>query len=308
MTLSQRTRKSSPEDKQVLQLLGEKLESGQVQFSQEIIKKYARLPFYCGKNKPIGYCCLTHLVGLPKHPASMQKMRFMLHQDNFCMAMDRKGQRKIHVNKSRQIGYTEIVLRKIQHFCLTKYAGGHVRFITGVRIETAKLLMNRFRLLFDNIREVVLEENDLEMTLANGTHILALPSTSGAIRGDTKINCIFIDEAAHFGRIDDSIVMDAFNPHPHGHRQSDNIPPSFISSSNYNLLILQPKIHHTNMDLEFYAVLVPCYIHYILASFSFSTHSTSIHSFPTNPLQSLDQIHNTDKQEMNRIHALQFLI
>jgi len=173
---------------------------------------FSKLKFYCDKLRSRNGCCLTHLVGLPEHPHTHTPMRFMLHQENFVLAMDKSRQRKIHVNKSRQIGYTEIVLRKIQHFCLTKYAGGHVRFITGVRIETAKLLMSRFRKLFDNIREVVLNENDLEMTLTNGTHILALPSTSGAIRGDTKINCIFIDEAAHFGRIDDSIVMDAIHP------------------------------------------------------------------------------------------------
>jgi len=177
----------------------------------EVLEKYAKLKFYCGKDEIEG-CCLTHLIGLPQHPHTHEAMRFMLHQNNFCQQMMKKGQRKIHVNKSRQIGYTEIVLRAIQYLCFNKYAGGHVRFITGVRLETAKLLMARFRILFDNIREVVLDDNDLEMTLVNGTHILALPSTSGAIRGDTKINCIFIDEAAHFERIDDSIVMDAIHP------------------------------------------------------------------------------------------------
>jgi len=175
----------------------------------KLIDKYSKLTYFCGKKEKED-CCLSHKIGLPKHPHTKEPMRFMLHQDNFCM--DRKGQRKIHVNKSRQIGYTEIVLRKIQHFCFNKYAGGEIRFITGVRIETAKLLMERFRILFDNIREVVLEDSDLEVTLVNGSHILALPSTSGAIRGDTKIVCIFIDEAAHFELIDDSKVMDAIHP------------------------------------------------------------------------------------------------
>ncbi len=179
---------------------------------QELTSKYYKLIFYCGNLLKSENCCLTHLVGLPRHPATMQEMRFMLHQENFVFIMGKPRQRKIHVNKSRQIGYTEIVLRYIQYLCLNKYAGGHVRFITGIRVETAKLLMHRFRRLFDNIRDVVVDESDLEMTLMNGTHILALPSTSGAIRGDTKINCIFIDEAAHFGRIDDSIVMDAIHP------------------------------------------------------------------------------------------------
>jgi len=178
---------------------------------KKIVDKFGTLKFYCGKRESTN-CCLSHLIGLPKHPHSHQPMRFMLHQLNFVIAMNKPRQRKLHVNKSRQIGYTEIVLRYIQYLCFNKYAGGEVRFITGVRIETAKLLMNRFRILFDNVSETILEESDLEIKLVNGTHILALPSTSGAIRGDTKINCIFIDEAAHFERIDDSIVMDAIHP------------------------------------------------------------------------------------------------
>ena len=197
------------------QVLGEaaKDEIQKPTYDKSVSERFGRLPMYCGKAfKEQIDCCLTHLIGLPKHPHTLEEMPFMPHQNNFVHVASKKGQRKIHVNKSRQIGYTEIVLRKIQHLCFTKYAGGDVRFITGVRLETAKLLMNRFRILFHKIPEVIAEESDTEMTLVNGTHILALPSTSGAIRGDTKINCIFIDEAAHFERIDDSIVMDAIHP------------------------------------------------------------------------------------------------
>ena len=137
----------------------------------------------------------------------------MSHQRDFVKEATRKGQRKIHVNKSRQIGYTEIVLRILQFLCFTKYQGGKIMIIAGTREKTSKKIMHRFKQLFNNIRTTVLDDrNDLKMKLTNGTEIEALPSNSDAIRGDTKINCIFIDEAAHFNRIDDSIVLDAIEP------------------------------------------------------------------------------------------------
>ncbi len=52
----------------------------------------------------------------------------------------------------------------------------------------------------------------LQLKLTNGTEIEALPSNSEAIRGDTKIKAIFVDEAAHFDLIDDSIFLDAVQP------------------------------------------------------------------------------------------------
>ena len=42
--------------------------------------------------------------------------------------------------------------------------------------------------------------------------IEVLPSNSEAIRGYTKIRAIIVDEAAHFGLVDDRVVWDAIEP------------------------------------------------------------------------------------------------
>lgn len=170
--------------------------------------------FWCKKiHSDTTDCCFSHRVGMPLHPATLQPMQYMSHQIEFVDYVTKdKRQKKIHVNKSRQIGFTEIVLRAIQYLCFNKYAGGKVMIIAGTREKTSKKIMQRFKQLFDNIPEYVESTTDLVTELTNGTTIEALPSSSEAIRGDTKINCVFIDEAAFFNRIDDSIVMDAVRP------------------------------------------------------------------------------------------------
>jgi phage FluMu gp28-like protein len=137
----------------------------------------------------------------------------MSHQIQFTDYLTKDNrQKKVHVNKSRQIGFTEIVLRAIQFLCFNKYAGGKVMIIAGTREKTSKKIMQRFKQLFDEIPQYVKSSTDLVLELTNGATIEALPSNSEAIRGDTKINCVFIDEAAFFNRVDDSIVMDAVRP------------------------------------------------------------------------------------------------
>ena len=60
---------------------------------------------------------------------------------------------KFHVNKSRQIGLTEIVLRIVQYLAFSKYAGGRIMIIAGTREKTTKKVMDRLKLLFQNIPE-----------------------------------------------------------------------------------------------------------------------------------------------------------
>ncbi|MCH9657195.1 terminase family protein [archaeon] len=170
--------------------------------------------FWCQKiNSDVTNCCFSHKVGMPQHPATLQPMQYMSHQIQFVDYVTKDDrQKKVHVNKSRQIGFTEIVLRAIQFLCFGKYAGGKIMIIAGTREKTSKKIMQRFKQLFDAIPEYVKSSSDLITVLTNGTTIEALPSSSEAIRGDTKINCVFIDEAAFFNRIDDSIVMDAVRP------------------------------------------------------------------------------------------------
>jgi len=173
----------------------------------------ANLKFFCGQTIGKNNCCFSHLVGLPKHPATLQPMKFMPHQLDLTKQSMVKHQVKFHINKSRQIGLTEIVMRIVQYHCFHKYKGGKILIIAGTREKTTKTVMNRLKMLFDNIRSTVKDDkHDLHILLKNGTEIEGKPSNSEAIRGETKIKAIVVDEAGHFALIDDSVVLDAIEP------------------------------------------------------------------------------------------------
>ena len=181
--------------------------------SLDISEQLATLKFYCGKNTKTDKCCFTHLVGLPQHPATMNPMKFMPHQIDLIKQSMVKKQVKFHVNKSRQIGLTEIVLRIIQYHSFGKYKGGKILIIAGTREKTTKTVMLRLKALFNDIHSTVKDDrNDLHIVLKNGTEFEGKPSNSEAIRGETKIRAVVIDEAAHFGLVDDSVVLDAVEP------------------------------------------------------------------------------------------------
>ena len=161
---------------------------------------------------PKDFIKFNNLIGLPKHPATFEPMELMNYQKNFFMTIDNTGSRKFHVNKARQIGLTELILRILAYRCFNKYKGGNIIIIAGTREQTAKAIMQRFKNLFYNISHEIVNQSDISLELKNGTVIRAYPSNSDSIRGLTKIKAIFMDEAAHFNLIDDRKVMDAIKP------------------------------------------------------------------------------------------------
>ena len=162
---------------------------------------------------PSDFETFNKLIGLPRHPATLQEMSLMPYQLGFVNQIPGDRNELYHINKSRQIGVTELILRIIAYHSFFKYRGGKILIITGTREKTAAKIMQRFKQLFQNIPWTVEESrNVLNLKLVNGTEIEALPSNSEAIRGDTKIKAIFVDEAAHFRLQDDSKVIDALEP------------------------------------------------------------------------------------------------
>ena len=161
---------------------------------------------------PQDFIKFNNLIGLPKHPATFEPMELMNYQKNFFKTIENTGSRKFHVNKARQIGLTELILRILAYRCFNKYKGGNIIIIAGTREQTAKTIMQRFKNLFYNISHEIVNQSDISLELKNGTVIKAYPSNSDSIRGLTKIKAIFMDEAAHFNLIDDGKVMDAIKP------------------------------------------------------------------------------------------------
>jgi hypothetical protein len=150
--------------------------------------------WYCGRINPVTNegeisCCLSHLVGLAKHPDTMKELGMMPYQIQLQdLVMKRKGI-KLHVNKGRQMGFTETFLRIIQDQCFERYAGKKVILMAGTRFKTTKDIYRRFRELWQNIEYNIREEGSDEMTLHNGCQIMALPASPEAITGLTKSWC-----------------------------------------------------------------------------------------------------------------------
>ena len=161
---------------------------------------------------PQDFIQFNDMIGLPRHPSTLEPTALMKYQTNFFNTIDHTDSHKFHVNKSRQIGFTELILRILAFRCFNKYVGGNIIIIAGTREQTAKAIMQRFKNLFYNISHEIVNQSDISLELKNGTVIKAYPSNSDSIRGLTKISAIFLDEAAHFNLIDDSKVMDAVQP------------------------------------------------------------------------------------------------
>ena len=95
-----------------------------------------------------------------------------------------------HVLKGRQMGFTEIVLRLIQFFCFSRYAGKNIGIIAATNGKLAEKDLRRFYKLFSNIREVIgTGLKNKKITLINETIIEAFPASEEALTGDTNYAC-----------------------------------------------------------------------------------------------------------------------
>jgi len=215
----------------------------------DLCKELALLPFWCGNetlhidnsNYMDNKCCLTHTVGLPRHPATNEEMSLTPYQIEFCnkiikitkLPQSAKNDEELkklilefkrlhhffHLNKGRQMGFTEIVLRLIQFFCFSRYAGSNVGIIAGNNGDLAKKDLRRFARLFKNIKSVILHWIKVQDTrhlslieLVNGTVVEAFKANEEAMTGDTRYKCIFMDEAAKWRLVDDVPVFNSVEP------------------------------------------------------------------------------------------------
>lgn len=165
---------------------------------------------------PKDFVKFNEMIGLPRHPQTHEPSQLAPFQldffEKFIGDTESSKHKKYIVNKGRQVGFTELVVRILLYKALTCYKPGIIIVIAGTRVETTKQIMSRFHPLLDNIPSVVEDRTDLRIKLRNGIEILGFPSNSNAIRGLTGIRACFMDEAAHFEIIDDSVVVDAILP------------------------------------------------------------------------------------------------
>ena len=200
----------------------------------ELCKYLGTLPFWCGNNmlhtddpdyQHISRCCTTHIVGLPRHPATNEEMPLTPFQIDFAVKIidgrknfgDAVAQMRkpllIHLNKGRQMGFTEIVLRLILHLSFSRYKGNNVGIIAATNGSLAKKDLRRLARLYKSIPIVVeqwVKSNTLR--IVNGTVIEAFAASEEALTGDTNYKCIFMDEAAKWRIQNDSPVFNSILP------------------------------------------------------------------------------------------------
>ncbi len=205
----------------------------------ELFKLLAALPFWCyddhkhltNPNYHEDFCCLTHVVGLPRHPATKLEMPLTGYQIEFFEAVIKavtnpgnmtqeewdRLEHLFHLLKGRQMGFTEIVLRVIQFFCFSRYAGQNIAIMAATNGELANKDQRRFQRLFLKIPEIVKQPiKNRKMILYNlettDTIIEAFPASEEALTGDTNYACVFMDEAAKWKLVNDTPVFNSVMP------------------------------------------------------------------------------------------------
>lgn len=212
----------------------------------ELCEFLGTLPFWCGddelhKRDPDyqhkARCCTTHIVGLPRHPATNEEMPLTPFQIEFVIYILRNKYDLIHnkklveealkellriyhfyhINKGRQMGFTEIILRLIQFLCFSLYAGSNIGIIAATNGSLARKDLRRLARLFKPISNVVAQwikstKEGVCLKLVNDTTIWAYAASEEAITGDTQYKCIFMDEAAKWSLQNDTPVFNSIQP------------------------------------------------------------------------------------------------
>lgn len=204
---------------------------------QEKLLKYCRwlgsLDFWCYNDKVHvdpdyrhkAKCCYLHVVGLSKHPATREECSPTPFQIEFAEKMIHGREKfgtpeeqllhcmKVHVNKGRQMGFTEIMLLLISYLSFSRYWGRKGAIIAATNGLLAKKDLRRLYAIFSRIPQVLngpIKESTI--FLINGTTHTAYPANEEAMTGDNEYGYIFLDEAAKWRNNDDAALFNGFVP------------------------------------------------------------------------------------------------
>lgn len=184
-----------------------------IDYVETTIDECRTLPFLCERVIHEDKCCITGLAGLPRHPDTLEEQQLTPYQLKLKEIADANPKSKFHVNKPRQSGISEGVLRIFQERAFKQYATKSIKYVVGTREKTTKKMIRRLKDLYRRIPDVVENNSDsLYLELKDGTNFEGLPASAEAVTGDTKIAAVGMDESAKWNKLNDTDVLNAFIP------------------------------------------------------------------------------------------------
>lgn len=152
------------------------------------------------------------LIGLPRHPYTNLPQKITEAQMQVFDAVDPVKRSWIHLNKSRQCGFTELVLRALAYYAFSKYQGKKIAIVAGTRVETTQEIFERLKAMFSTIADTVQLSAADTLKLKNGTSFHVVPASKHAINGWSKFGAFLLDESAFWNLEDDRVILNSFLP------------------------------------------------------------------------------------------------
>jgi hypothetical protein len=156
-----------------------------------------------------GKCCFNHLVGLPVKegmelplfPYEKEVWDALFKPEYENPGNDFKRWKHIWIKKAAGMGITEFVMRLILYLPFvhpSNFKNSQIAIMTGIRMNTAKDIMDRMRSLLYQRLKIFIETSSTEMTI-NGCEIHSFPArTPQSLHGLSNPSFIFLDEFDFF--------------------------------------------------------------------------------------------------------------
>ena len=151
----------------------------------------------------------NEMIGFPIHPMTNLPSPLLPYQLDI---LEYKGKDLIIV-KSNKIGITETILRDMAYRGVAGDCRGYMLMLGAQDERLAKENMRRLQNIFLGSRVlapmIIGQPTTTRLELTNGTIYLVVPRSAAARRGWARMKYAFLDEAAHYGLLEDEEFLSA---------------------------------------------------------------------------------------------------
>jgi hypothetical protein len=153
-------------------------------------------------------------IGMPIHPVTNLPAKKLA---AYQIALAECEYRDVNVVKSEKIGITETLLRWILWKTVPPdgNCAGYQIMLGAQEERLAKNNLARLLAIFQRSKHpgfrnlISGEPGKTEVKLRNGTYYFVMPRFAGAFQGWDRVKIAFLDEAAHYGLLDDTNILNS---------------------------------------------------------------------------------------------------